>query len=264
MPASHNAAAEINEARNAQLAAAVKSLAGPDGVPYNGVMAVSVGPGATGKTSLRLAIQGQSLPEQRESTQGGDRQQLAARINHYSQMIDLVDIGTEESRVDSALVQLMLRRDKQQDDLRPIQKLADVLSAGDGHLAAQKRQQALAQREKDLMKEHIVDSGEAASAVASSASGKGLLSRAKLVVSKIADSPILRRRKPRSVPVPATPAHSDSSSLEELHFARDTDSVLSRLSALEEQGASEGVHINFFDMGGQPQFAPLVAPFLRE
>jgi hypothetical protein len=32
---------------------------------------------------------------------------------------------------------------------------------------------------------------------------------------------------------------------------------------LEAQGVKEGVHVTFFDMGGQPEFASIAAEFLR-
>lgn len=256
-----NTAAEANESRRAQLAAAVSSLAGTDGVPYNGVMAVSVGPGASGKTSLRFAIQGKPLPEQRQSTKGGEQQQLAVCINH-GQMLDFVEVDRDASRVQLALLQKMLKGDAALGRGRPAEDLPKVVETADGYAAARIREQQLAEREKSIVagdeagvapddgpSTHIA-AGHSAEPAQQADRNSSQARKETLVSSTSTSSP------PAAAAVKAAP--------EQLHFSRDPEAVLSRLASLQDQGASEGVHLNFFDMGGQPEFAPLVAPFIRE
>ena len=239
-----------------RLAAAIDALAkSHDGVPYNSVMAVSVGPGGAGKTSLRLAIQNKPLPQKRVSTKGGDSQLLAVR---HGQMLGLVEVDSGESRVAQAVLQQMLG--SRQDQGMP----AEMPASSDSLAAAEKRQQQLSQQGKAL----VVLPSEEKDAVA--------VGEAAAVASKPAHRPA-PPVKPDDSAVTSAPALTAAAkqpageksaprpvAAEELHFARDGDTVLSRLADLQQQGSTEGVHVTFYDMGGQPEFAGLAAQFLRE
>ena len=65
---------------------------------------------------------------------------------------------------------------------------------------------------------------------------------------------------PAQPPAPAS-APPPAAGTEQIHMARDAEVVLSRAGADGEE--SEGVHVSFYDMGGQPEFWALAGEFLR-
>lgn len=176
-------------------------------------MAVTVGPGGVGKTSLRCALQ--DLPPATASTQGGNAQVLAVR---RGQMLDLKEVDLSESRLVLAILQRLLGTS--------------------------------------------VDEGSATQAeVVISAAATAPRSR-------LAQPPTLLTAGVSATPVAAATSTSASAprrlAADELHFTRHDDVVLTRLTGLQQKGVTEGVHLAYFDMGGQPEFAGLAAQFLRK
>lgn len=62
--------------KDASLRDAIANVEGGETVAYNSAICASVGPGGSGKTSTRLAIQDIELTAERNSTVGGDRSML--------------------------------------------------------------------------------------------------------------------------------------------------------------------------------------------
>jgi hypothetical protein len=73
-----------------------------------------------------------------------------------------------------------------------------------------------------------------------------------------------RKEKLAMAPAASITSTNTAAPPEQIHFNREEESViLSRAEELEKKGVKEGVHITFFDMGGQPEFASIAAEQLR-
>ena len=97
--------AALNKQRQTHqtLSQAVASLSGSNGVPYNGVKCVSVGPGGTGKTAMRRNLQGLRFEPNRESTRGGDVQQLVIQLQS-GRMLDFALLDAKFTQQDLAIL----------------------------------------------------------------------------------------------------------------------------------------------------------------
>lgn len=279
----------------------MKSLAGNSGVPYNNVVCVSIGPGGSGKTGLRLAMQNRPLPDTRQSTNGGERELRVVKLRRGE--MDSFSEDAPLTQLQRALAQeLRLQRHKAAgqrlaelgeaalDDI--MRRATETTMHKDVHEARQEARRAAVVAlqvlgadddddwdrlsEGDFEDDFEVPEGDTvlspaqaqAARHAAYASSKALdLSEA---VAK-ATAAVRAGQHREAAPAAGAAAGAADNSTDarqqtqppQISFARDGDTVLAHIKGEEAQNHTEGVHVTFFDMGGQPEFASLAAEFLR-
>jgi hypothetical protein len=235
-----------------------------DGVPYNSVLCVSIGPGGTGKTATRLAMQGKPLTAQRESTQGGDLQQLVIRLG---QMLDFVEVDGRLSQLDRAVLVQLRAEARAAVQLASVEQLVGLVGkTADAHANVDELSRQL--REKELALTAVVVTEAAAESQQESerewGSGHARAVRPSVSTGSVEAKSATTNLKPTPAPRPPPKPPKPSPPAEQIHFSRDEEGFLAdRVQQLEAQGVQEGVHVTFFDMGGQPEFASIAAEFLR-
>lgn len=102
-----NTASKDLALREADLRKAIANVHAGETVPYNSAVCISVGPGGTGKTSTRRAIQNYGMLAQRCSTIGGDREDMQFVKAHRGEMINLM-VAQNVSQVERAVRHAMV------------------------------------------------------------------------------------------------------------------------------------------------------------
>ncbi len=229
-------------------------------------MCVSIGPGGTGKTAMWLAMQGKPLTAQRESTQGGDLQQL---VIHLGQMLDFVAVDGKMSQMDRAVLVQLRAKARAAVQLASVEQLAGLVGkTADAHANVDQLGRQLREKESALMAAVVTAAAELQQESDNGrerGSGHAPAIRRPSVSTGPGEAKSSTTKPkptvaPRLTPKPADP----SPPADQIHFSRDEEGFLAdRVQKLEAQGVKEGVHVTFFDMGGQPEFANIAAEFLR-
>jgi hypothetical protein len=238
----------------------------------NLAVAVFSGPGGAGKTSACLAIQGKPLPVDRESTRGGDGMALVVRVKKEELM------GFEKPRDDlnflqRALLQLFQKEQGASENVVEVD-LSRFVSARNAHENIAEVQQQL-----EAMGGGLAAMGDLGPAYQTSPApsdapagslyhgGGGLGAgpgrvRVQAATPPRADiSAAQGGKKPKLMHKAVASAHVVP---EQIQVTRETAIVMRAQQAADGRKDQDGVHTLIFDLGGQPEFWPLVGEFLRE
>ena len=222
------------EARiNAQMAALARS----GGVPFNSVLVVSIGPGRVGKTCTRRALQGLTF-EHTPSTVGGDEQTLTIRLRNGA-MLGFTELEQRLTHAQRIVLRGLLQEAAQTQDMSAVETFVNDLATTQG--------------------EQSTDGEEAPfDAAPSTASSTASTDAA-------ADEPADGAAATATTTSDAASAASPAATPPQVQLPqRDRDALLDVYEAQLRSGNSHGVHVTFYDMGGQPEFWPLVGEFLRK
>jgi hypothetical protein len=234
----------------------------------NLAVAVLSGPAGAGKTSASLAIQGKPLPAERESTRGGEGMALVVRVNKEELQ------GFEKPRGDlnhlqrALLQRLLMERAREEaeeadlacfvsglDSFEKIAEVHDELEAMGGGLAA-----ALVD---EMQRLDVAADDKPETSIGSPPYGGG---GDRAIPEDVVPAPLPRKRE-------ATPEPRDSGSVdgaqmapvvEQIQVKREAAIVMRAQQEADGKDIQDGVRTLFFDLGGQPEFWPLVGEFLRE
>jgi hypothetical protein len=234
----------------------------------NLAVAVFSGSGGAGKTSACLAIQGKPLPAERESTRGGEGTSLVVRVKK-EELVGFEKPRDDLNHLQRALLLHLLkergaREDTEESDLscfvsgldahENIAELQRQLEAMGGGLAA------AAMDELGLAEQTSVQRADAPAGSLPHGGGSGPAPG--------------RSQPPLGMPPPKLAVQGGSKSNkaavsapivpEQIQVKRETAIVMSAQRAAEGHEDQDGVHTLIFDLGGQPEFWPLVGEFLRE
>eukprot|EP00730_Choanoeca_flexa_P019819 TRINITY_DN9690_c0_g1_i5.p1 TRINITY_DN9690_c0_g1~~TRINITY_DN9690_c0_g1_i5.p1 ORF type:complete len:1279 (+),score=334.90 TRINITY_DN9690_c0_g1_i5:87-3923(+) len=218
-------------------------------VPYNSVNLVAVGPGGAGKTATRRSIMGMEFSPVRESTVGGEQEQLLINMTKG----DMINFKKAEdvNQLERVLRHyLSTTQDAAQGKVAQLLELVQNNASADE--VAMLRDQ-LTEAELSLLTQDA--SGKAADKSKSSSKTGDKQAKARDAVQ--------RRQSRKDATADAQGAEGPTKAtkqVEELHFEKEAQAILKR--AGDDQG-EDGIHSTFFDMGGQCQFHTVVAGFLR-
>jgi hypothetical protein len=225
------------------------------------------GAGGTGKTSARLAIQNRPLPITRESTRGGEGQNLVVRLRQD------VMLGFEQPRGDlNHLQRALLRRlsdpsGAKAADGADSRGIAAFVSARNAHIHMAELQTQLEAMGGTLVASLVEEEDATRLWGQSDGSAGRPLSTLHdgLSLSSSHGGAKKRQARPKTIPsVRDAVASQPAAITEQIHVTRETAVVLQAQQNAAGQTMQEGVHTLFFDLGGQPEFWPLVGEFLKE
>jgi hypothetical protein len=209
---------------------------------------------------MRLAMQGKPLTAQRESTKGGDLQQLVIRLG---QMLDFVEVDDKMSQLDRAVLVQLGAEVWAARHLASVEELARLVGKmADAHANVDELGRQL--RAKELALTAVVATAAESHQNPDKPRGTGHSGSVRSTGTVEVKSATTKARPTAAPRSSAKPAKPSSPPAEQIHFSRDEEGFLAdRVQKLEAQGVKEGVHVTFFDMGGQPEFASIAAEFLR-
>jgi hypothetical protein len=239
----------------------------------NRAVAVLSGSGGAGKTSACLAIQGKPLPAERESTRGGDGIALVVRVKKEELL------GFEKPRDDlNDLQRALLQRLKERgasEDVEDID-LSRFVSGLDAHenIAELQRQleamggglAAAAMDELQALEQTSMQRADApAGSLPHGGAGAPSPGRSRPPAGMPPPRPVKHSAQRGSRPKPMPKAAVPTSVVpEQIQVKRETAIVMRAQQATEGHEDQDGVHTLIVDLGGQPEFWPLVGEFLRE
>lgn len=229
--------------------------------PLNSAVLAFVGPGGAGKTSAILAIQDLALSEQRQSTCGGEGSRLVVGINRQ-QLQGFVKASTDLSRVQRAL-QMLLDQSAQIDD--NCVDLDCFVTGSDTHDRIPDLRRAL-----EVMGLLMARVSNTATTNSSKATVKAKPPPVAPRPSRTSVSKLQRAGQGSDLTISARPSASallpkGSSHVvpEQIEIRKEAAVIARSQRGHTEDDHSEGVHTLLFDLGGQPEFWPLVGEFLR-
>lgn len=227
----------------------------------NVAVVVFSGPAGTGKTSACLAIQGKTLPMERQSTHGGDGMTLVVRVKKEELL------GFEKPRDDlncmqRALLQRLQKGRGAGSDIPGDDKidLSQFVSSLGGQAGAMNEG-------LDQAQGHALTSAGAPLILLAHGVGSGLChSPTSAFTSSLFDEAFSANDDKRG----ASKAHrtkvADFALIvpEQIQVKREAAIVMRAQQVADGPEDEDGVHTFIFDLGGQPEFWPLVGEFLRE
>lgn len=240
----------------------------------NLAVAIFSGPGCTGKTSTILAIQGKSLSVERESTHGGDGVALVVRVKKEELL------GFERPRGDlSHLQRALLKRlqKEKNNDTVPHESenavginLSCFVSGLDSHDNIAEIQEQLEAMGGGLAATMIDEPQQAPTPPGSLPHGGGGPSTSLSATMATTSSSRGNRhaaKDGKTRPLHANEATADSPAPvapEQIQVKREAAIVMRAQQEAAGNENQDGVHTLVFDLGGQPEFWPLVGEFLRK
>lgn len=239
------------------------------GVPFGCATCVAIGPGGAGKTSARRAIQGHRASTARISTVGGERDSLAVvQLQHgatsasfaAASQLNLTNVqrglieGAERVRAGSTA------------DTGAGAALNDHVDGVDAFTHADALRREYDEREAALTAMKAELHSPQKRGVAATTAAVPAVSPKKAAASREAKAEAVppslttphNTTKPTFKPVAAQPL---ASLPEQIHAEQGV--LLSALAERKGMDVSEIVRVIFYDMGGQPEFWPLVGEFIR-
>jgi hypothetical protein len=236
----------------------------------NLAVAVLSGPGGAGKTSACLAIQGKPLPADRESTRGGDGMALVVRVKK-EELLGFEKPRGDLNHLQRALLHRLLKQRGATLDAGDVD-LSHFVSGLDAHDNIAELHRQLQATGGGLAVMEVIDTLDVtpqtpSAPVSSPPHGGG------------GPGPVAGRGRPHTVAPPPRPEKNaiDRGSAaphpkpipapivpEQIHVTRETAVVMRAQQEAGGHDDQDGVHTLIFDLGGQPEFWPLVGEFLRE
>lgn len=244
---------------------------GCGGVPFRCTTCIAIGPGGAGKTSARRAIQGYRATTDRISTVGGERDSLAVvQLRHGAAMAFSTASQLNLTHVQRGLVECIERvraglaanngSDKADGGLRDHVDVVDAFTRADNLRLKHAEQEAvLTAFRAELESSH---KNTAATAAVIAAIPPQETAPTRKPTPSLVPPPTKPRRTSIATPKLAVATAPGQVSLpEQIHAEQGV--VLSALAERWDMDVNEIVRVIFYDMGGQPEFWPLVGEFIR-
>lgn len=240
---------------------AVASLIDGDaGAPFRSATCIAIGAGGTGKTSARRAIQGERATPTRVSTVGGECDGLVVRLKHgdaaFATAADCGLTNAERAvrdRMETGRTGLDVDEDEADD-------LSSLVTDLDAFCAVEDMQRKHAEKAAELVAVTMGVSLDPVSKSAQERETAGVDQAAAHKTDSLATA--LTNVDTITLADPLTTG-AEHGCAEQIQANQEYGKVLTSFVEREGVEGHEVVRVNFYDMGGQPEFWPLVGGFIR-
>lgn len=256
-----NAAAETTFSAEKALDDAVAQLAAGDaGAPFRSATCVAIGPGGTGKTSARRAIQGERAIATRVSTVGGERDGLVVHLKHGdAAFATATNYGL--TNVQRAFLEQLESAGLAADE-HEAGALSALVTDLDAFCAVDDMRRKHAEKAAELIAVTIGAALEQSSRARETAAPKQAGTHKPQVATHKPEARVAPPPTQDSATL-STPPQIPPRVVEQIQASQDYGNVLASFEKRKGMDVREIVRVNFYDMGGQPEFWPLVGGFIR-
>lgn len=238
---------------------------GDAGAAFRSTTCLAIGPGGAGKTSARRAIQGHCASTVRVSTVGGERDTLAVvQLQHGSATAFATPSYLNLSNVERAMLQYLLAQKAGKHESNGMPKnLGPLVNGLDTFCGGKDLRRKHAEQEAALVAVAIGDKLDRAQ-THNGAKGeqKTAVTTQKARLSTVAPQPTSQPGKTMAASNPDK-AHPHAMSHGKEQIQANQAVVLQSFNDRNDADQQELVRVIFYDMGGQPEFWPLVGGFIR-